>query len=290
MAKKPDKKATKETSRQVAVSNPRSGPVKINKTLKVSPERRALTTGGKGLSKSQSDNLIPIIYILQAQSPQVLKKNAKYIDGAEAGDIWLRSAAEPIVKGEEGMQFQACAYYKEWVEWVPRDDGGGFVGRYPCTKPEHDNQPPVADAKQEDGEEGAPARWVRPNGNDLIFTRYYIGYVLIGNRRMPYVVPFSSTGHTIAKDWMTKMNQLETEDGDAPNMWMSIWNMTVGSKSNKKGDWFGWNIEFVGFIDEEDPQVELGAKLARAFETKEVRIDEPEEGGGGRASGSSDRM
>src|SRR5258708_4431967 len=66
----------------------------------------ALKSSPGGLSKDQADNLIPFIYVLQPLSPQVMKGDAARIEGAEAGDIWLRNG--PVIKGEDGMLFQPC--------------------------------------------------------------------------------------------------------------------------------------------------------------------------------------
>src|SRR4051794_39468649 len=86
--------------------------------------------GGVGLSTDVSDNLIPLIYILQPLSPQVMKKNPAYIEGAEAGDIWLKGASDPIVKGDDGIIFCPCAFWKNHTEWRPREQGGGLVRIY----------------------------------------------------------------------------------------------------------------------------------------------------------------
>ena len=62
---------------------------------------------GKGVSTAQEDNLVPLIYVLQANSPQVNKRDERYIEGAEPGDFWLRNAPQPIVKGAEGVAIPA---------------------------------------------------------------------------------------------------------------------------------------------------------------------------------------
>jgi hypothetical protein len=233
-------------------------------------------SSGRGLSKSQSDNMIPLIYVLQAQSPQVLKKNPSYIPGAEAGDIWLRNAADPIVKGDEGMLFQPCAFYKEWVEWVPRDDGGGFVGRFPCRTVEDESRPPVNDAKEQVDEENPQAvKWVRKNGNELVFTRYHIGFVIRGNLPLPFVIPLTSTGHTFSKQWMFLMNSQQLPNGRIPDSYASAYRLKVVPKSNKKGDWFAYDVQWEGWLNE--AQIAKGAILAAAFESGEKEIEVPEQ-------------
>lgn len=97
---------------------------------------------GKGISGSADDSLVPLIVVLQAQSPQAIKQKPEFIRGAEAGVIWMKNAPHPIIKGEEGILFQPCHFYKNVGEWIPRNkdgSGGGYVGV-------HDTMP--SDAKE----------------------------------------------------------------------------------------------------------------------------------------------
>src|SRR5215475_3414815 len=80
---------------------------------------------GMGTSHAADDNLVPLVYILQKQSPQVERQDTRHIKGAEAGDIWLRNSPKEIVKGGEGILFQPCYFTINWIEWVPRERGGG---------------------------------------------------------------------------------------------------------------------------------------------------------------------
>src|SRR3972149_2403505 len=76
----------------------------------ISPEMAAMmkADAGQGISTAPEDNLVPLIYVLQATSPAVKKGDPSRIDGAEAGDFWLRNSSEPIVRGEDGLLFQPC--------------------------------------------------------------------------------------------------------------------------------------------------------------------------------------
>src|SRR5580698_7538983 len=65
---------------------------------------------GKGVSTDASDNLVPLIYILDAKSPQCDQNEAAYMPGARAGTIWLRNFSRPLVDGNEGILFQPCHF------------------------------------------------------------------------------------------------------------------------------------------------------------------------------------
>jgi hypothetical protein len=85
---------------------------------------------GEGVSTAAADNSVPFIAVLQGLSPQVNPRDDAYVEGAQAGDFWLKNSPVPIVKGMRGFRFQSCAFWQDVVEWVPRDDGGGIVARY----------------------------------------------------------------------------------------------------------------------------------------------------------------
>lgn len=222
---------------------------------------------GKGISTKPEDNLVPMIYVLQTNSPQVNKRGAEYIEGAEAGDIWLRNSSTPIVKGDSGMLFQPCYFSKDWVEWIPRDDGGGFVARHPAN---NKDMPPanlsalkiIADPKDPNS-----FKWVMPNGHELRETRYHVGFVIISPRIvLPYVIPLSGTGHSVSRAWMGQIGTKMNDSGERYNMWTSIYKLRTKHRTNKKGDWFSFDVEDMGFIRTPEENVR-GATLHEAFES-----------------------
>jgi len=195
---------------------------------------------GRGLSKDQSDNVVPIIRILQALSPQVQKRNNEYIDGAEQGDLLLRNAADPIVKGEEGIFFQPCYFRKDWVEWVPRESGGGMAGRYPAL--------PATAQRVEDEKGRNVQKYVQPNGNELKETRYHFGFVLGHGAPMPFVIPMSGSGHSISKALMTLLNM---KGGDLDSF-VHVLKLKTRPTSNALGEWFTWDIAWDRYATEEE--------------------------------------
>src|SRR5215469_11742599 len=82
---------------------------------------------GKGQAKHAEDKILPFMRVLQPLSPQCIKKGPAYISGAEPGDFFLSSSAAPIISGTDGLIFQPCFYRRDWIEWVPREDGGDLL-------------------------------------------------------------------------------------------------------------------------------------------------------------------
>lgn len=196
---------------------------------------------GKGVSTAAEDNIVPLVYVLQAQSPQATSRDPAYIQGAEAGDIWLRNAgADPIVKGAEGFLFQQCYWYKEWVEWTPRDDGGGYAGRHiKDDKEELEDFLARLDAEEvKDPKDPERVIYVRSNGNHLVETRVHVGWILGRGAPMPYSIALSSSGHTVSKGWMFKLNGRFVKPGVKAPSWGTVFLVKTEFKQNKKGQWF----------------------------------------------------
>lgn len=255
---------------------------------------RMAADAGKGTSKDQADNLVPLIYVLQKGSPQVDKRSPEYLNGAEEGMFWLRNAPIPLVNGEkDGMEFQPCYFYKDFVEWIPRDDGGGFVAR-------HDTIPAEA-VKEEDEKNPNKVRYTMPNGNEIVETRYHVGFVHLGGGvKIPYILPLTSTGHSVSRAWMFQMNSKAIGGGKIAPSWACLYKLKTRQRSNSMGTW--WTIEVADagengttkWVSAEDYEAGLalhsafatGAKQAEAPVTKEaVAGAEAGEGGGEQKDG-----
>lgn len=240
---------------------------------------RVAKDAGKGVSTAQEDNLVPLIYILQAQSPQVNKRNPAYIEEAEASDIWLRNSPNPIVKGDEGILFQPCFFNKDWIEWVARDSGGGFVAR-------HVELP--QDAKKiEDPKNPNRVKYVRPNGNEVVETRHHIGYAITGDGALPYVISLSGSGHTVSRQWMFMMNGVQL-DGDKAPSFAKLYRLKTKERSNAAGTWFSFDVSDAGWV-ETDQEYQRGLELHDAFVRGEKKMEAPVVDDGG-MSDASDKL
>lgn len=227
---------------------------------------------GAGTSQAAEDNIIPLIYVLQSGSPQVKKGDPARIEGAEAGDFYLRNSANPIVKGEEGLEFQPVFFYKGWVEWMP--DRGGFVTQH-AEKP--------ADAKADPSN---PNKFIRDNGNEVVETRYHGGFVLNGGQAQPYILPLSSTGHAFSRQWMVTQNSKRLGNNIAP-AWACIYKITTKVRQNQFGSWFSPVHADMGWVD--DAAFDRGVALYEGFQSGAKRAaDMKDDTGGGDSSGGKE--
>jgi hypothetical protein len=228
---------------------------------------RRQTKQGRGVSSAAEDNLVPMIAVLQPLSPQLNKHNeGKYIEDAEPGSILVRGM-DPEVTDE--LIFQHCHFSKSIVEWIPRSKGGGFVGRH-LTWPKD-----MVTGKSDDGRRTIMQT---SSGNHLIETRYHVGHVIAPDGTMlPYIIPFSSTGHTVSRSWMNMMNAVRLEGGIIPDAWTRLYRLTTVQRQNAAGVWYVLNPQPAGWATPD--QALKGEELYESFERGEKTYGEEEETG-----------
>ena len=224
---------------------------------------------GKGISTAPDDNVTPIIRLLQALSAQVKKNNPSYVKGAEAGDIWLKDnpSGKSLVKGEVGILFQPCYFYKDVIEWRPLDDGGGFVRRWDAIP---------RDAEEHTDEKTGRVFYTR-NGNELVDTRNHPGFVIDEEtgEASPWVLPMKGSNHQVSRAWMPLMQAKRLPSGKKAPAWFWVWRVKTRSKVNAAGqDYYVFDVEEVREI-ETDEEYARGKAVYEAFDSgvKRAEVD-----------------
>jgi hypothetical protein len=238
---------------------------------------------GRGVSTAAEDNIIPLIYILQAQSPQALKQKAEYIKGAVAGNLWPRGT-KTLIDGEEtGLPVIPVAFKKFWNEWGA-ERGDGFFGRHPYdATDENKGRPPSTWV--EDPKKPGKGKWVMENGHVLVETREHAVLARIDGQWTGSVISMSGSNHTASRAWMglMKNKKIPNTDKRAPSFAYVYCAKTI-AKSNDEGDWYGWQMEDgtgdgeVTLITDIDGGAELyrvARQLAADFETGVKVADAP---------------
>ncbi len=193
---------------------------------------------GSGFENQTSEDYsIPFVTILQALSPQLLPEAGN--DHLKQGMIF-NTVTGDYYKGGDGIAFIPATTQHEFIEFKPRDQGGGFVGRHAI------DSEMVAHAKDASTEFG---KYKTPDGNDLIETFAVYG-IAIGADGMPVtcVVAFSGSKIKKYKGWMTKAKTCQIPLPDlrripAP-LWAHRYRLKVVPEKNNKGSFFNWAIEF----------------------------------------------
>ena len=224
---------------------------------------------GKGVSSAIEDNLIPLIYLLQTNSPQVVAQSDRYVQDAVPGAFWLRNCpSDPIMSGEDGMEFQPCYAYKEWVIWG-RPRGVGIIDR-------QKRRPADAQLVEVIGDDGNKRKaWVMSDGSEAVETRYHIGLILNhpSGRPIPYSFPMSGAKHSFSKGWTTVMNGL-TIGGYILPSWSHSY--CIVSRYQRRGNYAYFVIELRQGekpLPVTEELYEMGAALYEAFARGEKTVD-----------------
>ena len=70
----------------------------------------------------QGDFAMPFLRVLGQLSPEINKRDSKYVEGAEAGMIF-NTVTKQTYDGEKGVNVLPCGYKREYVEWSDRGEG-----------------------------------------------------------------------------------------------------------------------------------------------------------------------
>lgn len=234
---------------------------------------------GAGVSTASEDNIVPLLYVLQAQSPQAIKGNkAEYVAGAEGGDLWLRGT-KTIFKGGDGdgVLAQPCHFSKVWIEWQP--NRGGFVAR-------HKERPKVAEQKALDPNKPDRMTWVMPNGNTVAETREHVVRLFDDelNFICAVVAPFTGSNHGASRAWMGLMNDKTVPGPDGKKVtapsYGFLYRMRTVFRTNDDGDWYMYSIGDAGeegqrmMVPSMD-EYEAGQKIFKDFNAGALRADNP---------------
>lgn len=206
-------------------------------------EQSALATidygddAGTSFATLGNDSLaIPFINVLQPLSPEI-----DAVEGAKAGKFY-NSVTQMMADPAQGITVIPCEAEHSFVEWIPREKGGGIAGRH---KPDSEF---VKAAKAAAGQVGTIKL---PNGNDLIETFYmFVVKVNDDGSAEPAVIPFKSTGIKTFRNWRTKISllQIALPDGRRinPPSFAHRFVLTSHKEKNAKGEWWMMDVKFDG--------------------------------------------
>jgi hypothetical protein len=196
--------------------------------------------GSEGMTTA--DYAIPFIGILQSNSPQVDDDSGKYLKGAKKG-MFINTVTNELFDGDKGIIFIPCARSHMVVEWIPRDDGGGFVAQHEVTADV------VLEARKKADTQFGKLK--AANGNDLVETFYVFGIQVLPDGRLEQaMLAFASTQIKKYKQWMTIYRNIIMTDGSGksfnPAIYTHQYKLTTQAEENKKGKFIGWRIVFAG--------------------------------------------
>lgn len=189
---------------------------------------------------SNTDTAMPFLMLLQSLSPQVQRNNPARVDGAEEG-MFYHSLLGTVY---DHLCIIPVFYRKANVEWVARENGGGWQGERPdsdlttCTK-------------------GDKGQNILPNGNHLVPTMYY--YCLIKGEQdehwTPVVMSFANSAQRNARRWNSMILSARVQGTKGlfqPPMFGQKFKLTAEYMSNKLGSWYIPQVKADGFVTDPD--------------------------------------
>ena len=194
----------------------------------------------KGLGAiGQEDLALPFLKILDIRSPEVNKRDGKFVQGAEAGMIF-NSVTADLYDGAKGINVIPAFYKLEYVEWKDRGEGlGAPITIYDSSSDIMSKTKPDASYKDR-----------LPNGNYIEKTASHF-VIIIGDTPSTALVSMRSTQLKISRKWNSMMSGIKLKGKNGlytPASFSHVYKLKTTQMSNDKGTWFGWEVSKIGPI------------------------------------------
>ena len=194
----------------------------------------------KGLGNIGAQDLaLPFLKILGQLSPEVNKRDGKYVEGAEPGMIF-NSVSGDLYDGAKGINVIPAFYKLEYVEWKDRGEGSGGPVAV------HDSSSDIMSQTKAD----ANFKDRLPNGNYVEKTASHF-VIITGDNPTTALISMKSTQLKISRKWNSMMSGIKLKGKNGlftPASFSHIYRLKTTQMSNDKGTWFGWDVSKVGPI------------------------------------------
>ena len=189
---------------------------------------------------SQEDLALPFLKILGQLSPEVNKRDGKYVEGAEPGKI-INTVTNELF---DSIDVIPCHYKRQYIEWQDRGTSSGA----PVAIHEADSD--IVSTTTRD--KGYKDRL--PNGNYLENTANHF-VLLCGKNPQTALLSMKSTQLKVSRKWNSMMMGIKMQGKNGlftPPTYSHIYNLKTVQMSNDKGTWFGWDVSKKGPVEQED--------------------------------------
>ena len=188
---------------------------------------------------SQADLALPFLKILGQLSPEVNKRDGKYVEGAEPGKI-INTVTNQLY---DSLQVIPCHYKRQYIEWQDRGAGTGAPVAI------HDASSDIMSQTTRD----KSYKDRLPNGNYLDNTaNHYV--VVLGDSPQTALISMKATQLKISRKWNSIMMGIKLQGKTGlftPPTYSHIYNLKTVQMSNDKGTWFGWEVSKVGPVEDQ---------------------------------------
>ena len=190
---------------------------------------------GKGLGRlTQEDLALPFLKILGQLSPEVNKRDGKYVKGSEPGMIF-NSVSGELYDGTKGISVLPCFYKLQYIEWKDRGEGSGA----PLSI--HSSASDIMSKTKMD----ANFKDRLPNGNYIEKTASHF-VVITQPTAATALISMKSTQLKISRKWNSMMAGIKMKRKNGmltPAYFSQTYQLRTMQQSTDKGTWFGWDIQ-----------------------------------------------
>ena len=187
---------------------------------------------------SQEDLALPFLKVLGKLSPEVNKRDAKYVEGAEPGKI-INTVTNELF---DEIQIVPCHYKRQYIEWQDRGTSTGA----PVAIHEADSDIISQTTRGKDYKDRLP------NGNYLDNTAQHF-VLAVGTTPQTALISMKATQLKVSRKWNSMMMGLKMQGKNGmftPPTYSHIYKLKTVQQSNDKGTWFGWDVSRVGPIED----------------------------------------
>ena len=201
---------------------------------------------GEGAAFEASELQIPFVRLAQQMSPELNKKDAKFIQGLSSGDMF-NTLTHQTYDGEQGVDVIVAYQTTKYLEFVTRENGGGFMG-------EIDPADPVLQRTSKEG-----TMDMLPNGNQVVKSDQYYCLVLDGEGGYePAVIDMKVTQMKVSKRWKTQISMNKAKNPKTGQMailpiYSTVWKLTSVDETNKRNETYAnYAVHKVGMVQDRD--------------------------------------
>ncbi len=189
---------------------------------------------------SQEDLALPFLKILGQLSPEVNKRDGKYVEGAEPGKI-INTVTNELY---DSIDVIPCHYKRQYIEWADRGTSTGAPVAI------HDADSDIVSQTTR----GKDYKDRLPNGNYLDNTANHF-VLLCGENPGTALISMKSTQLKVSRKWNSMMMGLKMQGKNGlftPPTYSHIYKLSTVQMSNDKGTWFGWDVSKVGPVEDKN--------------------------------------
>lgn len=203
---------------------------------------------------AREDITTPRLKLLQDLSPETKKNEAKFIEGAEVGDM-VEVLSSTVYKGDKGMLFIPVKNLIAYLEWQGVGKNSKLINNYGSDATLYLNS-------ENDGKGNKLG--TKPDSR-IVKTYNFYGYVydMAAKSVTTLVIPMSNSKSKIAKEFNTLIQMRTDKDGQPLPAFAGVYKLTSVAQTNEKGTYFNFKVKSVGLtlgIPEAGPAIYKNAK------------------------------